>query len=245
MPGSNARALDKGRSVAADVLILDLEDAVSVEAKEMARAAVATAVGVHAYGKRVVVASTASGRVDRHRRRRHLQPTPCWSPKDFKPEDIRRRALRRRPGARGRRAVAMIETPLAVLNVAIAAAAASVPACRSALIGTNDLMMETGRRASQAPLAPVLPACRRPRLWHHVDSTFELNQLGRLPPSVSRADFGMDGKTLIHRGGSDRQRVFPNADEVIWAERCRRPFAPGHHARRSRSTARWSSASGA
>ena len=48
IPGSNARALDKGRSVAADVLILDLEDAVSVEAKEMARAAVGAAVGVHA-----------------------------------------------------------------------------------------------------------------------------------------------------------------------------------------------------
>ena len=47
IPGSNARALDKGRSVAADVLILDLEDAVSVEAKEMARAAVAAAVNVH------------------------------------------------------------------------------------------------------------------------------------------------------------------------------------------------------
>ena len=55
IPGSNARALDKGRSVAADVLILDLEDAVSVEAKEMARAAVAAAVNVHAYGKREVV----------------------------------------------------------------------------------------------------------------------------------------------------------------------------------------------
>ena len=37
MPGSNARALEKGRTVGADGLILDLEDAVTPDAKEMAR----------------------------------------------------------------------------------------------------------------------------------------------------------------------------------------------------------------
>ena len=43
IPGSNARALDKGRTIPADVLILDLEDAVSADQKEYARAAVADA----------------------------------------------------------------------------------------------------------------------------------------------------------------------------------------------------------
>ncbi len=55
IPGSNARALDKGRTIPADVLILDLEDAVAPEAKEMARASVAAAVNVRAYGRREVV----------------------------------------------------------------------------------------------------------------------------------------------------------------------------------------------
>jgi citrate lyase beta subunit len=44
MPGSNARALDKARTLPADVVILDLEDAVAPDAKETARAQVAAAV---------------------------------------------------------------------------------------------------------------------------------------------------------------------------------------------------------
>ena len=44
MPGSNARALEKAKSIAADALILDLEDAVAPEAKEAARAQVCAAV---------------------------------------------------------------------------------------------------------------------------------------------------------------------------------------------------------
>ena len=55
IPGSNPRALDKGRSIAADVLILDLEDAVDVHAKETARVAVAAAIGARAYGRREIV----------------------------------------------------------------------------------------------------------------------------------------------------------------------------------------------
>ena len=37
MPGSNARALEKGRGLPADALILDLEDAVAPDAKDLAR----------------------------------------------------------------------------------------------------------------------------------------------------------------------------------------------------------------
>ena len=44
MPGSNARALEKAKSLPADALILDLEDAVAPDAKEAARAQVAAAV---------------------------------------------------------------------------------------------------------------------------------------------------------------------------------------------------------
>ena len=43
MPGSNARALEKGRALPADALILDLEDAVAPDAKLLARQQIAEA----------------------------------------------------------------------------------------------------------------------------------------------------------------------------------------------------------
>jgi citrate lyase beta subunit len=45
MPGSNTRALEKGRTLSADALILDLEDAVAPDAKELARRQILEALG--------------------------------------------------------------------------------------------------------------------------------------------------------------------------------------------------------
>jgi citrate lyase subunit beta/citryl-CoA lyase len=50
MPGSNARALEKARSLPADVLIFDLEDAVAPEAKADARAAIVATMATGGYG---------------------------------------------------------------------------------------------------------------------------------------------------------------------------------------------------
>ncbi|MGH6972514.1 MAG: aldolase/citrate lyase family protein, partial [Caulobacteraceae bacterium] len=55
MPASNARAVEKARSLACDVVILDLEDAVAPEAKETARAAALAAVKAGGFGAREVV----------------------------------------------------------------------------------------------------------------------------------------------------------------------------------------------
>ena len=52
MPGSNARALEKGRTLAADGLIMDLEDAVAPDAKETARDQIRNAIKEGGYGKR-------------------------------------------------------------------------------------------------------------------------------------------------------------------------------------------------
>ena len=54
MPGSNARALEKAKTLAADGLILDLEDAVAPDAKETARRQVAEAMKAGGFGKREV-----------------------------------------------------------------------------------------------------------------------------------------------------------------------------------------------
>ena len=55
MPGANTRALEKARSLPADALIFDLEDAVAPEAKEAARTNVVLAAESRAYGKREIV----------------------------------------------------------------------------------------------------------------------------------------------------------------------------------------------
>src|SRR5919205_1655499 len=52
MPGSNARALDKARTLAADALIFDLEDAVAPDAKAAARETIAGAAAQGGYGRR-------------------------------------------------------------------------------------------------------------------------------------------------------------------------------------------------
>jgi citrate lyase subunit beta/citryl-CoA lyase len=55
LPGSNPRALEKGRDLPADGLIIDLEDAVAADAKEAARAIVAAALTAGGYGTRELV----------------------------------------------------------------------------------------------------------------------------------------------------------------------------------------------
>src|SRR5262245_41983024 len=55
MPGANARALEKARTLPADALILDLEHSVAPEAKEAARDQVMAAVARHDFGAREVV----------------------------------------------------------------------------------------------------------------------------------------------------------------------------------------------
>ncbi|MGH6898247.1 MAG: aldolase/citrate lyase family protein, partial [Geminicoccaceae bacterium] len=55
MPGSNARALDKARSLPADGLIFDLEDAVAPDAKASAREQVCKAVQAGGYGPRETI----------------------------------------------------------------------------------------------------------------------------------------------------------------------------------------------
>lgn len=55
MPGSNARALEKGRTLAADGLILDLEDAVAPDAKEMARGQIGATLEAGGYGARELI----------------------------------------------------------------------------------------------------------------------------------------------------------------------------------------------
>src|SRR6188474_349677 len=119
MPGANARALEKAKSLPADALILDLEDAVAPEAKETARRQVCDAVKAGGYGKRELII------------RINGLDTP-WGAADL--------AAARAPDKT--RLWAMIETPLAILNLGELAAVAQGKAARLAcfVMGTNDLV---------------------------------------------------------------------------------------------------------
>ena len=55
MPGANARALEKAKTLPADVLIFDLEDAVAPSAKDESRKRVAEVVKAGGYGAREIV----------------------------------------------------------------------------------------------------------------------------------------------------------------------------------------------
>ena len=133
MPGSNARALEKAKTLAADALILDLEDAVAPDAKELARAQVCEAVKAGGFG-------LARGgdphqrlrdalRHGRLRRGAAASPDAILIPKVESPVDLRARDERAR---RLQDALwAMIETPLAILNLKEIAQPPLPPDCRS------------------------------------------------------------------------------------------------------------------
>jgi citrate lyase subunit beta / citryl-CoA lyase len=250
IPGSNARALDKGRTIPADVLILDLEDAVAVEAKDMARAAVAAAVNVHAYGKReVVVRVNGLGTPWIARDIAAVvaaMPDAVLIPKISRMEDIRRAraALAAAQAPEGLALWAMIETPLAILNVAGIASTASSGSgapLDTLVIGTNDLAREMGVRIApgRAALVPALSLCvlaARAYGLAVLDGTFnDLTEWKGFSNECQQGrDLGMDGKTLIHpRQVSIANDVFsPSNEEVEWAEKVLAAFdRPENHGR--------------
>ena len=133
MPGSNARALEKARGIAADALILDLEDAVAPDAKELARRQVADAVKAKGFGKREVVIrinalSTAWG-VDDLKAAADAAPDAILVPKVSSAKDLDE--VETFLGKAQIAVWAMVETPLAILNIAEIAGAGGRLACSS------------------------------------------------------------------------------------------------------------------
>ena len=170
MPGSNARALEKARELPADGLILDLEDAVAPEAKAQARVSdrrmrSRTAASATARCWCASTASTPAGgsRISTPSRRR--RPDAVLVPKVSDPGQLQDLAARivdmgTDPHVR---VWAMMETPLAMLNVGEIAAAALDSETRLAgfVMGTNDLAKDTRARLvpGRAPMLPWLMNC--------------------------------------------------------------------------------------
>lgn len=215
MPGSNARALEKARSLPADVVILDLEDAVAPDAKETARAQVSAAVSAGGFGPREVVVrvnglDTPWGEEDLAAAVACV-PDAILLPKVSTPAVLA--TVGRRLATAGAphkiRIWAMVETPLAILNIAQIAAATADQATRLEcfVMGTNDLAKETGARLvpGRAPMLPWLAtslAAARAHGLSILDGVY--NNLsdadGFAAECAEGRDMGFDGKTLIHPG---------------------------------------------
>ena len=213
MPGSNARAIEKAKTLAADAVIFDLEDAVAPDAKAEAREQVCAAVQAGGYGKREVVIrinalETPWGEADLAAAIA-AAPDAILVPKVSSAETLAAVGLRlRKFGAAERTRIwAMIETPLAILRAeSIASAAHDVDTRLSCFVmGTNDLAKETRARLlpGRAVMLPWLMGALAAARAHGIDILDGVyNSLS--DPDGFRAeceqgrDCGFDGKTLIH-----------------------------------------------
>lgn len=212
MPGSNARALEKARSLPADGVILDLEDAVAPDAKADARARVVEAVKAGGFGPREVVIringlDTPWGPDDLDAAAAAL-PDAILLPKVQDPDLLV--SVGRRLEALGTPATtriwAMIETPIAILDIhAIAAARNPLSRLDVFVLGTNDLAKET--RAALVPgRAPMVGWLMQVIAGGHAYGIDVLdgvwNQFqdmeGFAAECAQGVEMGMDGKTLIH-----------------------------------------------
>ncbi|TBW40093.1 CoA ester lyase [Siculibacillus lacustris] len=243
MPGSNARALDKAKTLATDAVILDLEDSVAPDAKEVARAQVVAAVTAGGFGSREVVIRINGlagpwGRADLAAAGA-AAPDAILIPKVSTAADVfEAGAILDALGVPERVAIwAMFETPLAVLNAGAIAAARHETAGRRLtvmVLGTNDLAKETRARfvPGRAPMLPWLAialAAARAHGLEVIDGVY--NNLSdaegyRLECEQGR-DLGMDGKTLIHPNQlAVANEVFsPTAEEVAQGEKIIAAFA--------------------
>jgi citrate lyase subunit beta/citryl-CoA lyase len=213
MPGSNVRAIEKARTLAADAVILDLEDAVAPDAKAAARAQVAAAVRGGGFGRREVVIrvnglDTPWGQDDLAAAA-DAAPDAILIPKVQDPDMIAAAelALQTARASEKIRIWAMIETPLAILRAESIAASAARELARLTcfVLGTNDLAKETRARLmpGRAPMLPWLATTIAAARAHGIDVLDGVyndlsDETGFRTECAQGRDFGFDGKTLIH-----------------------------------------------
>lgn len=242
MPGSNARALEKARTLPADCLIFDLEDAVAPEAKEAARKQVVEAVRAGGYAPREVIIrvnglGTPWGRDDL-RAAGQAGADALLVPKVETVDGLVevRSVLHFNGSPPDLPLWAMMETPLAILQAGEIAATARAE--RNPLtvfvMGTNDLAKETRAQITpdRAPMLAWLSICIAAARAHGLEiidgvyNDFRDEEGFRAECAHGRA-LGMDGKTLIHPGQiAPCNEVFsPTENEISWARRVLEAFS--------------------
>ena len=232
MPGANARALEKARTIPADALILDLEDATAPDAKELARQQVCDAVKQGGYGSRELIIRVNSldtpwGRDD-VAAAAAVGPDAVLLPKvESRKQVAELEALLEKSGAPAKTAIwCMMETPLGMLHAEEVAFSSKRLACF--VMGTNDLVKELLARHTPQRL-PVLPAmalcllAARAAKLAIIDGVYNdfKDEAGFIASCQQGLELGFDGKTLIHPGQVEPcNRVFaPDEAEIAEARR--------------------------
>ncbi len=232
MPGSNARALEKGRGLPADALILDLEDAVAPDAKALARRQIVEALAAGGYGRREIVIRVNGldapwGRDD--------VAAACATPADaiLVPKVEGAEAVRAVEAAMAKAGAAdamaiwcMIETPLGALHAEEIAAAGGRVACL--VMGTSDLTkdLHAEHTPDRVALITGLGLCLLAARAHglaildgvHLDLA---DDEGFAAACRQGRALGFDGKTLIHPKTIEaaNREFAPSADQVAWSRR--------------------------
>jgi len=217
--------LEKARTLPCDVVVLDLEDSVAPEAKEQARDAVCAGLkdfGDHETVVRINPLASLWGQADLEAVAA-AAPDAILLPKVESAADIAAANV-------SLPLWAMIETPLAVLNVAEIAAAG----VECLAMGTNDLLKALrgqplpDRRNLWAAMNQTVTAARAHGLGV-IDGTYNdfRDQEGFAAACAQARAFGFDGKTLIHplQIGPCNRAFAPSMEEIAWARRILEAFA--------------------
>lgn len=211
MPGANERALEKAKTLPADSLILDLEDAVAPEAKVEARDRVCAVVKAGGYGPRELIIringqETEWGKADL-KAAAHARPDAILAPKVTCGDDILwlNEALSEAGASASMGLWVMIETPLSILNLKEIAATGQATRLSGFVMGSNDLLKDF--RAEPMPGRENIAACYTLALA--AARAYDLQVFDGVYNDIANAEgfvtecrqskaFGFDGKTLIH-----------------------------------------------
>ena len=232
MPGSNARALEKGRALPADALILDLEDAVAPDAKETARQQIREALAAGGYGSRELivrvnafdspwgdddVAAMATSGAD-------AILLPKVESAAMVADLEARMVAAGAPESLG--IMCMMETPLGMLNAQEIAAAS--PRLTCLVMGTSDLVkdLQAAHTPERLPVLTSLSLCILAARAYgkaivdgvHLDLS---DDEGFAAHCQQGKELGFDGKTLIHpKTIAKANEIFaPSDDEVSWSHK--------------------------
>jgi len=238
MPASNPRAIAKARSLACDVVILDLEDAVAPDGKAAARDRVVAEVGTGGFGTRELVvrinALDTPWGADDIAALRGLGVDAVLVPKISGAAELA--AVRVALGTDGPPIWAMIETCGGVLELPAIARAAAGSRLTALIAGTNDLAKELRCRpgVDRMPLIPALmaivTAARAAGLVALDGVCNALDDPARLAAEAEQgAGLGYDGKTLIHPAqiAAANTAFGPTPDQLAWAQTVVAAFADG------------------
>lgn len=209
LPASNARAIEKARGIPADIIILDLEDAVAPEAKEEARAAAVAAVQAGGFGNREV-AIRVNG-LDTQWGASDLAAIAISGadavlvPKISTAADIAACHAALITSPETMQLWAMIETCTAISQLHAIAAMAGSTRLSLWIMGVNDLAKEMRARLTpeRTPFLPALTLAVCAARSHGLAILDGVcNEFRDLSVFSAEAEqgllFGFDGKTLIH-----------------------------------------------